>query len=267
MTASLFNLRSESEKNDGAGSVIRAADGGCLVGGTDSGKAWVIKLNKEGEKEGDKMFGRNDCTEARSILETQSRGHIICGPSYVKYDDNDISIINFNAEGNYKKIGAKYKKSAEKDFAAKRYKSSIDNYERALKFYQKAGIDYSKKYYTKLALAYEKENRIDMAVSCYEKAGNLNKTRKLSTERDATNIVKRVFRWQSLDDVLTHYSGKTDHDAFIIILRAAIKYAQDPAENATVVMNTKDIRSIAQRYVKIANSLTAYLNDFKRNKK
>jgi hypothetical protein len=37
-----------SEKNDGAVSIIKAADGGYLVGGMDSGKAWVIKLNKEG---------------------------------------------------------------------------------------------------------------------------------------------------------------------------------------------------------------------------
>ncbi len=71
-----------------ANSIIETGDGGYLVAGDTwsygNGKsdAWIIKIDKNGNKIWDKTFGGSDWDEAYSIIETKDGGYLVAGKTW-----------------------------------------------------------------------------------------------------------------------------------------------------------------------------------------
>ena len=81
----VWNKTFGGTKADNARSIQQTKDGGFVVAGFSEsfGKgtldAWVIKLDKDGNKEWDKTFGGKDWDVAKSIQQTKDGGYIIAG--------------------------------------------------------------------------------------------------------------------------------------------------------------------------------------------
>jgi len=94
-------------KNDEANSIIQTSDGGYVVAGKTASKgaddddAWIIKLDKKGNKEWDKTFGGSKDDEANSIAQTLDGGYIVAGFTYSKgAGKEDVWVIKLNKKGN-----------------------------------------------------------------------------------------------------------------------------------------------------------------------
>ena len=85
---------------DEANSVIQTKDGGfiiaCEAEGDDytgGSKVWIIKLNKNGNKIWDKVFGGGSFSGAYSIASTKDNGFVIAGYTQLKDNSSDVWII------------------------------------------------------------------------------------------------------------------------------------------------------------------------------
>jgi len=86
---------------DEAESIIQTSDGGYIVAGFTGSKGagswdtWVIKLDKNGNKEWDKTFGGSDSDGANSIAQTSDGGYIVAG-----WTGDDVWVIKLDKNGN-----------------------------------------------------------------------------------------------------------------------------------------------------------------------
>ena len=88
-------------------SIAQTSDGGYIVAGyTDSKGAggedvWVIKLDKNGNKEWDKTFGGSDWDKANSVIQTSDGGYIVAGDTESKgAGGDDAWVIKLDKNGN-----------------------------------------------------------------------------------------------------------------------------------------------------------------------
>jgi hypothetical protein len=93
--------------NAEANSIIQTRDGGYAVAGETSPEsarysdAWVIKLDKNGNKIWDKTFGGEDWDEAESIIQTRDGGYAVAGDTKSKGNGKrDAWIIKMDKNGN-----------------------------------------------------------------------------------------------------------------------------------------------------------------------
>jgi hypothetical protein len=91
---------------DEADSIIQTKNGNFMVAGTTSSKgagrydAWIIKLDKNGNKIWDKTFGGSNRDKANSIIQTKDGGYIVAGYTYSKGNGKDDAwIIKLNKNG------------------------------------------------------------------------------------------------------------------------------------------------------------------------
>jgi hypothetical protein len=103
----LFSKTFGGSKDDGANAIIKADNGYIIAGYTESfgaGKrdAWVIKIDKNGNKIWDKTFGGRNFDTAKAIIKADN-GYIIVGDTYVgdTYGEgSDAWIIKIDKNGN-----------------------------------------------------------------------------------------------------------------------------------------------------------------------
>jgi len=93
--------------NDVAYSIIQTKDGGYVVAGWTwnfgHGKddAWVIKLDKNGNKIWDKTFGGKLYDDAYSIVQTKDGGYVVAGKTYsFGHGKSDVWVIKLDKNGN-----------------------------------------------------------------------------------------------------------------------------------------------------------------------
>ncbi len=89
-------------RSDGANAIIETKDGGYLVAGYNDFNhdykkdAWLIKIDKNGNKIWDKTFGGG---ELHSIIETRDGGYLAAGTTRL-YNDDYVWIIKIDKNGN-----------------------------------------------------------------------------------------------------------------------------------------------------------------------
>jgi ABC-type cobalt transport system substrate-binding protein len=97
--------------DDEANAVVQTQDGGYLiVGGTNSfGAGWdawdayVLKLDKNGNKQWAKTFGGKDYDEAKAVIQTQDGGYLTVGwTKSFGVGGGDVYIIFLDKSGNVK---------------------------------------------------------------------------------------------------------------------------------------------------------------------
>ena len=98
------------EKNDRANAIVATKDGGCVaVGYTESfgseegrGKIYVVKIDRNGDKVWEKVFGNESLHEANDIVQTVDGGFLIVGQSYAKEDGyGDLYLLKIDNNGAY----------------------------------------------------------------------------------------------------------------------------------------------------------------------
>ncbi len=114
----LWNKTFGSIKEDMAKSIIETSDGGYIIAGytysfgAGNSDAWIIKVDKNGNKLWDKTFGDRFNNVANSIIKTKDGGYIIVGETwilrrfpaeikgYISFAEKDIWIIKIDKNGN-----------------------------------------------------------------------------------------------------------------------------------------------------------------------
>jgi len=97
-------------KDDWANAVVQTQDGGYLiVGKTRSvGAGWdvyVLKLDKNGNKQWEKAFGGESSDWARAVVQTRDGGYLIVGGTYsFGAGWSDVYIIFLDKSGNVKRM-------------------------------------------------------------------------------------------------------------------------------------------------------------------
>jgi hypothetical protein len=94
-------------KYNGASSIQQTTDLGYIVAGYTESKGagkrdvWIIKLDKNGNKEWDKTFGGSKYDEAKSIQQTSDGGYIVAGYTELKgAGQDDAWLIKLDKNGN-----------------------------------------------------------------------------------------------------------------------------------------------------------------------
>jgi len=94
-------------QDDRANSIIQTTDGGYVVAGYTSSKgagevdAWIIRLDREGNKVWDRTYGGSHSDRANSLIQTTDGGYVVAGGTYSKgAGEVDAWIIRLDREGN-----------------------------------------------------------------------------------------------------------------------------------------------------------------------
>jgi hypothetical protein len=94
------------EKEDAAYFIIQTSDGGYAVAGYTNSKgsgkedAWIIKLDQQGNKVWDKVFGGEEYDDAVSIIQTSDGGYAVAGSTESKgAGEKDAWVIKLDKSG------------------------------------------------------------------------------------------------------------------------------------------------------------------------
>jgi len=89
-----------------ASSIKQTSDGGYIVAGTTNSfgvehwNTYIIKIDKDGNKVWEKLYGGTDMVSASSIEQTSDGGYIVAGENWIFGEGGGVYVIKLDSDGN-----------------------------------------------------------------------------------------------------------------------------------------------------------------------